>query len=83
MRVQLRLFASYREIVGAGQLPWTLREGATLGELVDAVVAAHPGLRGHRETMFLAVNRAYAQSDAVLRDGDEVALLPPVSGGLE
>lgn len=81
--MQVKLFASYREIVGARQLPWTLREGATLGQLVDAVLAAHPGLQGHRETMFLAVNRAYAQSDTVLRNGDEVALLPPVSGGFE
>ncbi len=81
MRVQVKLFATYREIVGAHELPWTLREGATLRQLVDAVVDAYPRLRGHRETMFLAVNRAYAQPDVVLRDGDEVALLPPVSGG--
>ena len=78
----MKLFASYREIVGAGQLAWTLRDGATLGALVDAVLDAYPRLRGHRDTMFLAVNRAYALPDVALRDGDEVALLPPVSGGL-
>ena len=81
--MQVKLFASYREVVGVRQLAWTLRDGATLGVLVDAVVDAYPRLRGHRDTMFLAVNRAYAQADVVLRDGDEVALLPPVSGGFE
>jgi len=83
MRVQVKLFASCREIVGVRQLAWTLKDGETLGALVDAVVDAYPRLRGHRDTMFLAVNRAYAQPDVALRDGDEVALLPPVSGGLE
>jgi len=83
MRVQVKLFASYREVVGVRQLAWTLRDGETLGALVDAVVDAYPRLRGHRDAMFLAVNRAYAQPDVVLRDGDEVALLPPVSGGFE
>src|SRR2546421_589953 len=41
MRVQVKLFASYREVVGVRQLAWTLRDGATLGALVDAVVDAY------------------------------------------
>jgi molybdopterin converting factor subunit 1 len=81
MRVQVRLFATYREIVGAGQLGWTLTDGATLGQLVDAVVAKYPRLAGHGHTMLLAVNHEVVRPDVVLREGDEVALLPPVSGG--
>jgi MoaE-MoaD fusion protein len=81
MHVQVNLFATYREIVGARQVPWTLREGATLDQLVDAFLGKYPGLRGHRDTMLVAVNHAYATPDVVLEDGDEVALLPPVSGG--
>ena len=81
MQVQVRLFATYREIVGAREFPWTAREGARLGELIDAILAKYPRLEGHRETMLVAVNHAIARPDVELRNGDEVALLPPVSGG--
>src|SRR2546428_96208 len=81
MQVQVRLFATYREIVGAGQLAWTLRDGTTVGQLVDAVLAKYPRLVGHGNSMLLAVNHEVVRSDSILREGDEVALLPPVSGG--
>lgn len=82
MRVQVKLFATFREIVGAKQLAWTLKEGVTLGQLVDTVFTEYPRLADHEDTMLLAVNQAFTQRDVVLRDGDEVALLPPVSGGV-
>lgn len=81
MRVRVRLFATYREIVGKGRLSWTVEEGETLARLVEAVVAKYPRLAGHRDGMLLAVNQSVALPHVVLRDGDEVALLPPVSGG--
>jgi len=81
MLVQVRLFATYREIVGVGQLSWTLRNGATVGQLVEAVLARYPRLSGHEDSMLLTVNHEVVRPDLVLRDGDEVALLPPVSGG--
>ncbi|HEX9341768.1 MAG TPA: MoaD/ThiS family protein [Thermoplasmata archaeon] len=81
MRVRVRLFATYREIAGEGALPWTLPEGARLRDLVDALVGTYPRLAGHTEAMLLAVNLSYASPDVVLHDGDEVAVMPPVSGG--
>ncbi len=81
MRIRVRFFATYREVVGERQLPWVVREGETVRGLVDAIVGTYPRLAGHRGAMLLAVNHAYATPDAILRDGDEVALLPPVSGG--
>ena len=81
MRVEVRFFATYREIVGEPMLPWKLREGARLEDLVDSIVDAYPRLAGHRDTMLLAVNLAYANPPTPLHDGDEVALMPPVSGG--
>ncbi len=83
MLVQVRLFATYREIVGVGQLSWTLRNGATVGQLVETVLARYPRLLGHERSMLLAVNHELVRPDLVLKDGDEVALLPPVSGGDE
>lgn len=82
MRVHVKLFATYREIVGSAGITWTGRDDLTLRDLVDGVVAKYPRLAGHRDTMLLAVNHDFASSDRILREGDEVALLPPVSGGL-
>ncbi len=79
--MRVRLFATYREIAGEGALPWTLPEGARLRDLVDALVGTYPRLAGHTEAMLLAVNLSYASPDVVLHDGDEVAVMPPVSGG--
>jgi len=81
MQIQVRLFATYREIVGEGQLAWTLRDGTTVEQLVEAVLGKYPRLLGHEKSMLLAVNHEVVRPDVVLREGDEVALLPPVSGG--
>ena len=82
MRVQVKLFATYCEIVGERQLSWTAKDGTQLRELLDAILAKYPRLAGHADTMLLAVNHAFADPDVVLSEGDEVALMPPVSGGL-
>jgi molybdopterin synthase catalytic subunit len=82
MRIQVRFFAAYREIVGSRAVSWSARDGLTLEELVDGVLAKYPRLAGHRASMLLAVNHAVADSDRILKEGDEVALLPPMSGGI-
>ncbi len=81
MRLRIRLFATYREIVGSKELAWTASEGQHLEAFLESFLAEYPRLAAHRDTMMLAVNRAFPSPDAVLHDGDEVALLPPVSGG--
>lgn len=81
MRVRVRLFAAYREIVGRGDVRWTGNAGTTVDALVEDLIRRHPRLAGHRDSMILAVNHEFAPPDAVLRDGDEVAIMPPVSGG--
>jgi len=81
MHVTVRLFATYREIVGSKALEVRLSDGATLRALLDSLYANHPRLKGYEETMLLAVNHEFAEPAARLREGDEVALMPPVSGG--
>jgi len=81
VQIRLRLFATYREIVGSRGLTWSARDGITLRELVDGIVAKYPRLADHRGSMLLAVNEDIVSAERVLTDGDEVALLPPVSGG--
>src|SRR3989304_2094917 len=57
MRVRVRLFATYREIVGRGDLPWTLSEGGTLGDLLEDLLPEHPGLKPPRGYLLPAGDR--------------------------
>ncbi|MGQ0535429.1 MAG: molybdenum cofactor biosynthesis protein [Methanobacteriota archaeon] len=81
MKLRLRLFATPREIVGRPELVLEVPEGTTVAALLDRLVADHPRLAEWREYLLAAVNREYAAAGRVLRDGDEVAVMPPVSGG--
>ena len=81
MRVRVRLFAIQRELVGAREVPLELDPGATIEDAWRALVALHPGLAPGRPAVRFARNSEYADADAVLEDGDELAIIPPVSGG--
>ncbi len=76
MNVRLILFAGLRQAAGFKNESVALPADATVGDLLDKRL---PDLRGR--TFYVAVNEEFAQRDTVLQDGDEVALLPPVSGG--
>lgn len=79
MRVSVLLFAGLRSAVGASEVGLEVPSGATVRVAAERLAAAHPGLelRG----VMTAVNERYATPEAVLTDGDVLALLPPVSGG--
>ncbi len=81
MRLRVLLFATFREIVGETEIPWSSEAGTTVDAFLDAFLRRYPGLLPHRSSLMVAVNQTFAERTAVLRDGDEVALLPPVSGG--
>lgn len=74
--ITLRAFARYREKLGFELLEVPLPDPPTLAALLG-----DPRLAGLPGDALLAVNQAFAGRDAALRDGDEVALMPPVSGG--
>src|SRR3972149_9369344 len=79
--VTVRFFAAYREVTGLRETRVPVRAGATLGELVDRILDAHPALRRHRESMLLAVNEEFAEPAAPPEAGDEGVVMPPVRGG--
>lgn len=81
MRVRVRLFASLREVAGAPFVDLDLPEEARAQDAVDELVRRHPRLAPYRPHTMVAVRGAFAPPTAPLRDGDEVALMPPVSGG--
>lgn len=76
----MRLFAAYREAAGRDDLLLELPDGSTVGDALRRVQLDHPGL-GQARQILVARNRVYADSGSALADGDEVALIPPVSGG--
>ena len=80
VRVSVRLFAGLRERAGTDRLDVELPEGAKVGDLLAAMAATPVGALRPRECV-VAVNREYASADEPVNAGDEVALVPPVSGG--
>ena len=77
--VHVRLFASYREAAGTNRLDTPLRSGARARDLIELLAKTIPALA--RAPGLVAVNHSYVNPDTELHDGDEVALIPPVSGG--
>lgn len=80
MRLVVRLFASAREALGTSTVDVDLPFGATVGQLLDELRRTHPRLATTPE-LLVSVNLEYAANDRALREYDEIALIPPVSGG--
>ena len=80
MEVSIRCFATLRELAG-DRTSLTLPPGATLADAWAMLAEAHPGLVPHRPFVRPARNGAYASWEVELAEGDQVAFLPPVSGG--
>jgi len=81
MRVTVRLFARLRDIAGAAELARDIVPGSTIGDVWRQLAKEWPELAAYERSISSAVNADYARMDQVIRDGDEVAFLPPVSGG--
>lgn len=81
MRVTLLTFGMLRELLGNAAAPLELPAGATVGDVLKRCRALAPGKDGLWSSVAVAVNQEYVRVGHRLEDGDEVALLPPVSGG--
>ena len=81
MRVTVKLFARLRDIAGAAELTRDVDAGATVRTVWRQLATEFPEFASYERSISSAVNADYARMDLVLADGDEVAFLPPVSGG--
>ena len=81
MRVTVRLFARLRDLAGSGELIRDVEGPATVQSVWRSLVAEVPALGEYERTMSVAVNADYSRMSASVSEGDEVAFLPPVSGG--
>ena len=76
-------FGVLRDVFGRGDEEMELAEGASVADLIAACRGRYAGVGEIWDSMAVAVNQEYARAEMMLREGDEVALLPPVSGGVE
>jgi molybdopterin synthase catalytic subunit len=83
MQITLKLFGSLREAVGSKELPMQLPDGARVGELRARLARDHPEVAALGTRLRVARNLELADDAEALADGDEVALLPPVAGGVD
>jgi molybdopterin converting factor subunit 1 len=83
MDVIVRYFAGHRDITGRAEEHIELTEAATVGTLWELLVDRYPRLAGYSGRLLYAINQEFGMLDTQLHDGDEVALVPPVSGGIE
>jgi molybdopterin converting factor subunit 1 len=81
MRVNIRLFARLRDITGTGEIERQIADGATVQTVWAALASEFPELKEYEASISTAVNAEYSRMEATVGDGDEVAFLPPVSGG--
>ena len=81
IKVKVKFFAAPREAIGTVAIEKELAPGTTVEELIEMLTDEHPVLRAYVQFISVAVNRAYVGMQTELRDGDEVACLPPVGGG--
>jgi molybdopterin converting factor subunit 1 len=81
VRVTIRLFARLRDLVGENELVRDVPAGATVQTVWDELAADYPAVAPYAESMSCAVNADYARMTAAIGEGDEIAFLPPVSGG--
>jgi molybdopterin synthase catalytic subunit len=81
MRVRVLLFARLREMAGGGTMEMEVPEGTTMGELWRLLQSRNPSLRAFTSLPLMALNLEYARPETLLKGDDEIAFLPPVSGG--
>lgn len=81
MNVKVLFFASVRDLMGASERVVELRENATVADLVTDLSGTQKRFVEMAPSLMISVNQEYVERNTVLKDGDEVAFIPPVSGG--
>ena len=81
IQVTVKLFAIFQEVFATDEMKVNLKSGSLASQILDHLVSQQPNLEKWRSHTRYAINLNFAEPHTVLRDGDEVALIPPVSGG--
>lgn len=79
--VTVKLFAAYQEAYGTSELILEFPQGTSVIEVRDRLIQEHPELYQWRDITRFGINLQFVEPETLLNDGDEVVLIPPVSGG--
>lgn len=81
VQVTVKLFAAYQEAYGVSELTLVFPQGSTVADVCDRLLSEHPELEQWRDLTRFGINLNFVEPDMPLQEGDEVVLIPPVSGG--
>jgi sulfur-carrier protein len=81
MQITLKLFAIYQETYGTEVLQWQISPGSTVRDVFQRILDEHPTLAEWAAVTRFGVNLEFVPPETQLQDGDEIVLIPPVSGG--
>lgn len=81
MTLRVLLFAQLADSIGARSIEVEVADGSTVADFLHALAAKHPAIAAMKGRLALAVDERYASPDAVIGEGQLIALIPPVSGG--
>jgi sulfur-carrier protein len=81
IQVSIKLFSVYQEIIGESEITQNLPVGTAAGDVLQQLVDRYPQLAQWKSVTRLGVNLDFVEADRTLQDGDELVLIPPVSGG--
>jgi molybdopterin converting factor subunit 1 len=79
MLINLLFFGATADTVGSRELELSIDEATTAGAIIAQIAQTHPALTNHK--LLIAINEEYADADAILNEGDEIAIFTAVSGG--
>ncbi|WP_339374616.1 MoaD/ThiS family protein [Synechococcus sp. BDU 130192] len=81
LQITIKLFAIYQETYGTEVLHWQVAPGSTVMDVFQRILSEHPSLAEWQAVTRFGVNLEFVSPETVLQEGDEVVLIPPVSGG--
>jgi molybdopterin synthase sulfur carrier subunit len=82
MIITVKLFAAYQEAYHCSEIRWEFPENTPVSAVLDRAIAQHPHLERWREITRFAIDLQFVKANTLLKDGNEVVLIPPVSGGI-
>jgi molybdopterin converting factor subunit 1 len=81
MKIKIKFFAHLRDLMNCETTEITVDQDASVNDVKSIIAERFPKLREHVKTVSFAIDNEYVSKDKKLKDGDEVALIPPISGG--
>lgn len=81
VKITIKLFAAYQEAYGVSELQWQFPENTPVSAVCDRAIKEYPQLSQWQDVTRFGINLNFVEPHTLLQDGDEVVLIPPVSGG--